>query len=242
MVAVEREPGSGRWGAWLLLYLATAGAAACLALIYRSMRSVMAVGGSCASGGPYAVATPCPKGVGWVLPLAIWVGLAMLAGASAAAVRLGVPGIAWLAWPALFLSLGWNFVDFGLHPPGPRGGPIWSWLVCGAMFWAMGAGPVVLWLLNPQDRPTRSRPAPDGRTARAVKRASALGTTIRIETTPPPFRPSSGAGTGSWPGDGGGEASDLVDALERLDALHRSGAIDDAEFRDAKRRLIDGAG
>jgi hypothetical protein len=47
-----------------------------------------------------------------------------------------------LAWPALFLSLGWNFLEFGVQPPG--GGLAWGWLVPGVMFVLMGGGP--LWL------------------------------------------------------------------------------------------------
>ena len=32
-----------------------------------------------------------------------------------------------LAWPALFLRLGWNFLEYGFVPPG--GGWVWSWIV-----------------------------------------------------------------------------------------------------------------
>ena len=30
--------------------------------------------------------------------------------------------LAAFAWPALFLSLGWNFFEFGFNPPGDVGG------------------------------------------------------------------------------------------------------------------------
>jgi hypothetical protein len=53
--------------------------------------------------------------------------------------RLAVP-----AWSALFLSLGWNFAEYGVHPPG--GGVGWGWLVCAVVFIAMGAAPLLLWL------------------------------------------------------------------------------------------------
>ena len=216
-------------GSWVILFASTAGAVACLVLLYQGMRSVMEIGGSCASGGPYLSAHPCPKGVGWVIPLSIWVGIACVAIASVHALKLGQPSIAWLAWPALFVSLGWNFLQFGLDPAGPETGPVWSWLVCGAMFWAMGLAPVVLWILHPEDRPGGAHPS-GAVTPRAVERASRLGASVRAATTPPPFR-------GPAPSD---EASTLVDALERLEALHRRGAIDDDEYRAAKRRAVGG--
>ena len=36
--------------------------AACLTVLFLCMRSVMDIGGSCASGGPYEIANPCPAG------------------------------------------------------------------------------------------------------------------------------------------------------------------------------------
>jgi hypothetical protein len=44
-----------------------------------------------------------------------------------------------LAWSMLFLSLGWNFLEFGLHAPG-GGGLAIGWLVSAAAFFAMGGG------------------------------------------------------------------------------------------------------
>ncbi|MFN8016972.1 MAG: SHOCT domain-containing protein [Acidimicrobiales bacterium] len=210
----------------MALFACTAGAVACLVLLYEGMRSVMEVGGSCASGGPYVSAQPCPKGVGWIIPLAIWVGIGCVAGASVAALKLAMPSIAWLAWPALFMSLGWNFFRFAIDPAGPATGPVWSWLFCGAMFWAMGLAPVALWLLHPEDRPGASRPV--GRMGPAVQRASRLGAEVRAQTTPPPFRTPAPE-----------SAERLVDALERLEALHQRGAIDDDEYRAAKQRAIE---
>ncbi|MEZ5181398.1 MAG: hypothetical protein R2702_05935 [Acidimicrobiales bacterium] len=125
-----------------------AGSVACLTLLFRSMRAVMEAGmSSCGSGGPYVVANPCPKGVGWMLPISIWVGLGFLALAAVAAHRLGRASIAWLAWPALFLSLGANFWQYGLDPVGADG-PEWGWIVCAVLFTAMGGGPLLLVLLG----------------------------------------------------------------------------------------------
>jgi hypothetical protein len=51
-----------------------AGIAGSITVVFLSMRSVLDVGGQCASGGPYVIATPCPDGT-WLLPLAIFAGL-----------------------------------------------------------------------------------------------------------------------------------------------------------------------
>ncbi|MBX3283878.1 MAG: SHOCT domain-containing protein [Acidimicrobiales bacterium] len=196
-----------------VLFAATAGLVGALTLIFRSARSVMEIGGSCASGGPYVAATPCPKGVPWLLVGSIWGGLALALVVSVSASRVGAPEVAWLAWPGLFLSLGWNFWEFGLDPPSGDG-VVWGWIVCGAMFVAMGAAPVLLAAVSSEGR------APSG----SVARATALGTRVRATTTPPPFRPGPG----------------LVDELERLDALHRSGGLTDEEHAAAKRVLLGG--
>lgn len=211
-----------------MLFASVASSVACLVVLFRSMRAVMGAGfSSCATGGPYEIANPCPKGTGWLLPLSIWGGLLSLFLASLAAAKLERPSIAWMAWPALFLSLGANFWQFGLDPVGVEG-PVWGWLVCAVLFTVMGAGPIVLALLSPDGLPT-SRPA---------ARAAAVGTRIRVEATPPPFRTTVIATTGRPAPEP--DADDLVGSLERLAQLHRDGAIDDVEYRNAKRRLLEG--
>jgi hypothetical protein len=209
--------------------IGTTGAVACLTLLFLGMRSVMAVGGSCASGGPYTISQPCPKGVGWVVPVSIWAGLFFLAVSVAGAARVRAPAIAWLAWPALFCSLGWNFLEFGLDPAGPETGPVWGWLVCGVLFWVMGAGPVVLGLAQLRNRGSERDPSP------LVVRAATLGSRVRATTTPPPFRAATTPSAAAHR-----DADDLVDGLERLADLHRTGAIDDDEYRRAKAQLLGG--
>ena len=126
----------------LLLLVGLAGFSACLTLLFLAMRSVMEVGGACADGGPYVSAQPCPKGVAWIMPGSIWAGLAFLA--IYAFHTMGGPNLTLLAWPALFLSLGWNFLEYGLDPPFEGLG--WGWLVCAAIFFAMGAAPLFVLL------------------------------------------------------------------------------------------------
>lgn len=132
-------PRSGRTSIGLAL---SAGLLAlCLTVLYLAMRNVMEVGGTCASGGPYEIATPCPKGVGWMMFVGIFGGMVS---ALAVALTAGRGPKLWaLAWPALFLSLGWNFLDFGLDPPEPGRGVEPGWLVCAATFGLMGGAPLL---------------------------------------------------------------------------------------------------
>lgn len=54
-----------------------------------------------------------------------------------------IPSFLAFAWPALFLSLGWNFLEFGLNPPGPESGLVWGWLICAIVFGLMGGLPLL---------------------------------------------------------------------------------------------------
>jgi hypothetical protein len=127
----------------VLTFVGLAGSVACLTILYLSMRSVMAVGGTCASGNtPYAIRTPCPTGVPGLMTGSIFLGLAFLFLYALNAIG---PNLVFLAWPALFLSLGWNFLDFGLNPPaGSSGG---GWLVCAVVFILMGGVPLVIGIM-----------------------------------------------------------------------------------------------
>lgn len=125
----------------VLTFVGLAGSVACLTILYLSMRSVMAVGGTCASGNtPYAIRTPCPTGVPGLMMGSIFLGIGFLFLYALSAIG---PNLIFLAWPALFLSLGWNFLDFGLNPPGDSGGG-GGWLVCAVVFFLMGGVPLVI--------------------------------------------------------------------------------------------------
>ena len=47
-----------------------------------------------------------------------------------------------LAWAALFGSLGWNFMEYGVFdsPTGIE----WGWAIPGVLFWLMAAGPLLV--------------------------------------------------------------------------------------------------
>lgn len=128
-----------------LLYLTgVAGLVACIVVVFLAMRAVMDIGGFCAEGGPYEIEVHCPEGVPLLMTLA-FPGLFLFGGLM---IWRGSPigsryqGAVFFAWPALFLSLGWNFLEYGLNPPG-GGGLAWGWLLCAVIFIAMGGVPLV---------------------------------------------------------------------------------------------------
>jgi hypothetical protein len=232
--------------------------AASLTVLFLGMRDVMDVGGACASGQTgYEIAVECPDGA-WSVPVAIFAGLIGLGIHAWGATHL--PGPRWLAlaWPALFLSLGWNFWEYGLDPPQESGmGTMWGWVVCGALFVLMGGLPLLgalgsssarrrLFWSDAPPHVTRTRITaaelavrnPDirfaGRTA-----AEALGGRPAGHSAPPAG--DGGAPTGPIPAEPGPEDRPaLTDDLERLAALHRRGDLSDEEFRAAKARLLEG--
>lgn len=206
----------------VVMFLGLMIVAAGLTVVFMSMRAVMDIGGTCASGGPYVIATPCPEGAAALLPLGIIVGLIGLWMYALTSSKLPGPRLTLLSWSALFLSLGWNFWQYGLNPPIPGTGVVWGWIICGVVFIAMGALPLfglfnrgvakaLFWADAPSENPVD--PYPQG-----VPRPS------RQAGPPPP----------------GGPDDSLPVALERLAALHSTGALTDAEFAAAKRRILEG--
>lgn len=107
------------------------------AWVFVQMRRVMDIGGSCASGGPYVIETPCPDGSGTFLMLGI--GL-WFAGVFAALILTSSLAPLFTGWIALFGSLGWNFLDYSFAGETIEG----SWLVCGIVFELMALPAVYL--------------------------------------------------------------------------------------------------
>ena len=96
--------------------LGVVGLAASLTLVFLGMRAVMDIGGFCAEGGPYEIQTHCPEGVpllmiGGIFGLFLFGGLMAWKGSVIGGPYAALVG---LAWPALFLSLGWNFLEYAL--------------------------------------------------------------------------------------------------------------------------------
>ena len=212
--------------------------AASLTAVSLAMRSVMDIGGTCASGGPYEIAQECPDGI-WLMPVGIFTGVFSVGLLLAGQFRAGGPKPVLLAWPALFISLGWNFWEYGLDPPDGSGRVVWGWIVCGVVFVLMGGVPLLLLLAKPQyllwgsSGPARTRSAPA-----SLLRPLPVPSGLRFEPV--------GAAPAA-PRDGGpftpeapaGASDDVVSQLERLADLHRQGALDDDEYEAAKAAVLD---
>ena len=208
-----------------LYLLGIAGLAACLTLIFLSMRAVMDVGGFCAEGGPYEIQTHCPEGTVLLVPLSIFGGLGSAALAGWKGAQIGGPfaGLVALAWPALFISLGWNFLEYGLWPPGDEGGIVWGWLIPGVIFEAMGILPLLA--LLPSRRSWVGTETADSPADIRSARKRLLNDLV------------SHAHERGW-----GAQEDLVSKLERLATLREQGSINADEFEAAKRAVIASAG
>jgi Short C-terminal domain len=221
----------GRLRASLWIFVSLAGVSAGLTLLFLGMRAVMEIGGACASGGPFVPVRPCPEGVPLVMIGGIWGGFIFGGIYAWQTLKRRLPNVLGLLWPALFLSLGWNFLEYGLDPPG-ESGLAWGWLVCAIVFGLMGGLPLVVTL------PATFRGFAGRQSERS--RAGALDALRRVA---PGWSAVRGAGKQpnppiNPPPTAPEEDEDVVSRLERLAALHQSGALDDAEFQDAKRRII----
>jgi hypothetical protein len=223
--AQQEVGGAERLKATLWVSVSLVAVTMALTMLFLGMRAVMDVGGFCAEGGPFVIGVHCPEGIPLVMVSSIWGGLIAAGVYAWATISRRIPSFVGLLWPALFLSLGWNFLEYGLDPPGD-GGVAVGWLVCAALFFLMG-GPVLFVVLPPTIRAFRQgeAPIPPG----SVRRTTALRTAI-----PPIRRPSTTQAAATVSGDD----ADVVSRLERLDRLHRAGSIDDAEYEAAKERVL----
>ena len=162
---------------------------------------------------------------------AVPIGITTAVGGSAIGGAYG--GILFLAWPALFLSLGWNFLEFAFKS---RGGPELGWLIPGILFMLMGGGPLAAML--PSRGGSRRDPAAMRRLLGDFQaRRRQVGSD---EDRPDPFAPRSPVAAEEADAAAGavGGRTDLTSRLERLATLHASGSLTDAEFEEAKRRVM----
>ena len=213
----------------VVLGLGVAAGAAAITILSLIMRSVTELGGSCAGGGPYVSAQPCPSGTGTALLLVFACVFVCIIGTLWAASVLKAPMPLLLGWPALFLTLGWNFLEDGFAPPTGESISI-GFVVCGVIFVLMGAAPLLLWLSIAKE-------------ARRTRRARARVPAPPPAAVPAPRRPVSAPApvrtAPSHPGDPRASAMSVAGRLERLAALHASGELTDDEYTRAKKATLD---
>ncbi|MBN2586610.1 MAG: hypothetical protein JXA64_03125 [Candidatus Fermentibacteraceae bacterium] len=129
----------------------------CVSLLYMGMRDVMRLGGFVASGGPYQIAHEAPGWV-WIFPVSVFLILGSMFASFFAGSKVAGPNLMSLSWSALFMALGWNFVEFGFGT-GTGGGLVWGWVVCAALFMLMGGIPLLIivasFLKSLEERRTR---------------------------------------------------------------------------------------
>jgi hypothetical protein len=228
----------------VLYVVGIGGLAFTITILWLSMRAVMDIGGACATGGPYVPAVVCPDSVVLLTPVSIF-GLFIFGGLAAwGGSSLGGRWIAvlFLAWPALFISLGWNFLDYGLRPPGAEPGELdWSWLFCGIVFVLMGGIPLLIGLRGAAMVAGSHRayaggrvlvgPRPDMNTLRGLRDSiEAAAETRRVAQAREARQPGSEA------------TGDVATRLERLARLHADGSLTNLEFEAAKRATLEEGG
>lgn len=113
------------------------GFAFCFSLLYLTSVTVTALGGYCASGGPYVIEVQCPENVVAFTPLSIFGGMFAVLLALIFAQGFGTPLVIW-AWPILFGGLGWAFLQSFINYGDITG------IVIGVMFVIMALAPLVL--------------------------------------------------------------------------------------------------
>lgn len=197
----------------------------------------MDIGGACASGGPFVPVQPCPDGVPLLMMLGVFGlfgfgGLGFYAGAKVGGAWIGLP---LLAWPGLFLSLGWNFLEYGFWPPGGDGWE-WGWLVPGILFVLMGGVPLAIaW------KARREFGGPGG--GDRVVSTFGLGAvaprqSVRVSYGWHPEHRATAPAAATAADADDATTGDMVDRLERLARLRRSGDVTNEEFEAAKAALL----
>jgi hypothetical protein len=132
----------GSVGAWLLFGY-------CFTLFLISLLQVVAIGGTCATGGPYVIAVQCPEDNAFFSLLGVYGSLAAVLVFGVFLARDFGTRIVALAWPILFLILGGLFLvgggaaiaAGGTHAAADGG---IAFLLIGVLFVVMALVPVVL--------------------------------------------------------------------------------------------------
>jgi len=190
--------------------------------------------GTCASGGPYVSARPCPAGTGLtiaLIPIAVFGGLLGLVLYSA--------GVRWKRPSSIGLGLWmWSFAFIGASCSlayaawGPAshdvdgGGVEMAAIILLVIFIPMGVIPLVIAALSGRGRSSTV-------TAPPVRMMPASGAPIAPRPTAASATPRPAPAAAAPPGD-------VVTRLERLNELRESGAISPEEFDRLKARILAG--
>jgi hypothetical protein len=213
--------------------------AACVAMAY-SVYQLLQIG-TCASGGPYAVARECPDGTerfGLAIPVAL---VAMFAGLGIYSFRGRAPGSGRDPRPGVGLVLVWCGIFLGIAlaafwgvwgpdaNPGP-GGKLGG-LIVGFLFVPLGiGGALMFWFMGPATAGGMRSVGMGMGDLWKMTRAATSGEVSRMTDatvgTAAPTRRTAGGG-------------DAVSEIERADRLRREGAITDAEFERLKKQALD---
>jgi len=197
--------------------------------------------GTCASGGPYVSARPCPPGTGTDVLLLMASIFAGLIGAWIFALRGVRPGGSGrggggfsdglLAWSVYFVGTGgyalYNVLtDDSLGEDAELGG-----LIVSATFLLMGVPALValiwLWAIHRDDAPVDDRFSPSTPESDVSRLAAARAAASGWMAAQRPVQPSASPAE-----------PDPIAQLERLQRLRESGALTEAEFEAQKRRVL----
>ena len=145
----------GGKGSWIALLACLLSFSFGLTCVYLAGRGVMRQGGFVAVGGPYEIAHHAADWV-WIFPVAIFLMMIpIFVTIFALSSRIRGPSLMSLSWSAVFLALGWNFIEFGFGI-GMGGTLAWGWVICAVFFVLMGLIPLVL-ILRSFSRALRER-------------------------------------------------------------------------------------
>jgi hypothetical protein len=193
------------------MFIGLTGVVIGLTCLFFGMRAVMEVGGSCGTGtAAQPSSQPCPEGVPGLMIGGIFGGLICLAIYAFHAFPVNLTA---LAWPALFLSLGWNFFDYGINAPDGSGASV-GWLICAVIFGLMGGVPLALGIA-----------------------AVVQGKEEKLRTMDRARLRGIGAKTTTWlkpPSRAKRDGETIEDELKRLDDLRVSGQLTKAEYEAAR--------
>jgi hypothetical protein len=236
MTTLFRQPQEARPRDVLLVLVGVFGLSASITLIWLGMRAVMDIGGACADGGPFVPVQPCPAGA----PAALTLGMLGIFGFGALGIYAGAAiGGGWaalplLGWPALFGSLGWNFLEYGFTYQ--EGEVVWGWVIPGVAFILMAVVPLwVVWSARSDAVSLNARFGLPAAREPATDPPPSLGWDTSHRSSEPVVREEPPAEN----------ASEAIDRLERLAELRRRGDLTTDEYERFKAALLretEGAG